>query len=54
MNRIGRKRLHIDVPDALFKELKLLAVEYQCTMTKIVLKALVEKLKRERGFVQGE
>lgn len=45
--RQGRRRLHVDMPENLFKELKIMSVERQTTMTKIVIGALIEKIKRE-------
>lgn len=50
--RFGRQRLHVDLPERLFKELKIMAVERQTTMTKIVIGALIEKIKRERGIYE--
>lgn len=41
------KRLSILMPAELFTVLKKVAVDYNCSMTKLVLSAIVEKLKRE-------
>jgi hypothetical protein len=47
--RKGRHRLSIDIPSIMHQELKRQAITYNCTITKYVLKALVEKMKRERN-----
>ena len=51
-NRIGRKRLHIDLPEGIYKELKLLAIQRNCTLTKVVLRALIDRLKLERNYTE--
>lgn len=52
MARIGRKRLHIDIPEGIYKELKLLAIQRNCTLTKVVLRALIDRLKLERNYTE--
>jgi len=42
-----KKRLTIEMPEELFKILKKVAVDNNCTMTKLVLRTLVDKLKRD-------
>lgn len=47
-NRPGRKRLHVDLPEELHKELKYMAIRHNCTATKIIMKLIVQQLKLER------
>ena len=46
-NKIKVRRMSIMVPEPLFTTLKKVVIDYNCTMTKFVLRAVVEKLKRE-------
>ena len=41
------KRLNVLMPADLFRALKKVAVDNNCTMTKLVLRAIVEKMVRE-------
>lgn len=46
--RTGRKRLAIDIPDQIHKDIKLCADVRNITMTRWVLRACYQKLKQER------
>ena len=48
MPRPGRKRLTIDIPIKLHDGLKMVSVENHCTLTKIVVRYLVEKVLEEK------
>ena len=41
------KRLNVLMPAELFTTIKKVAVDNNCTMTKFVMRAIIEKLKRE-------
>lgn len=45
--REGRKRLSLDMPTWLHDQIRMQAMNYHCTMTKWIMKAAVEKIKRE-------
>lgn len=50
MNQLRRERRHrlsIDIPLELYTGIKLQTIHYRITMTKYVIKALLEKMKRE-------
>lgn len=49
-NRPNRKRLTMDMPIVLNDRLKEMAKHYNCTITKYVLRAIVEKLKIEEQY----
>lgn len=48
MPRPGRKRLTVDMPIAFHEELKLIALNHHCTLTKLVVRYLVEKVLEEK------
>lgn len=45
--RLGRKRLSVDLPIELHKEIARLVIDRNCTITKWIIRAIIEKLKRE-------
>jgi len=47
MKRENRKRLAMDVPIKIHDELKMMAVKYNCTITKYVLRTLIAQLRQE-------
>lgn len=47
-SRYGRKRLHVDIPNGIYSYLQFVTKERNCTITKYVLRMLVEKLSQER------
>lgn len=49
MSREGRKRLAVDISENMHKQLKKLAHERYCTVTHYVIRAILEKIKRENG-----
>lgn len=49
-DRQGRKRLSIDLPEGIYKEIKMLAVMYNITVTKYVIRALLERFKNEKRY----
>lgn len=49
MARKDRKRLSMDIPENIHRELKLVAIDQNCTVTKYVLRAIVARLRLERG-----
>ena len=51
-NKNKFRRMSILMPEELFTNLKKVVIDYNCTMTKFVLRAIVEKLKRE-GELDG-
>lgn len=48
--RIGRRRLHIDLPKELHQQLKLNAVKRNVTLTKIVCRLIVEYINKEKQY----
>ncbi len=52
--RKNRHRLSLDIPEVVYKRIRLEAINYNCTITKYVLKALVEKIKRESNERDSE
>lgn len=48
MPRPGRKRLTVDMPISFHEELKLIAFNHRCTLTKLVVRYLVEKVLEEK------
>jgi hypothetical protein len=54
--RHGRKRLSMDLPLDIHNQLKMMSIKHQCSITALVLRALVKKLdveaKRE-GHIEG-
>lgn len=47
-----RKRLAVDVPTAVHDELKRMAIKYNCTLTKYLLRIIIERLKSEQAYDQ--
>lgn len=47
--RDGRKRLAVDIPISVHKDLKEVAQVYNCTMTKLVIRLLVRLIKEYKG-----
>lgn len=45
MKRMGRKRLSIDIPEKIHTEIKKLAAIHNCTMTRWILRAIINQLK---------
>jgi hypothetical protein len=45
-----KKRLSMDVSSAIHKLLKTMAINYNCTITTYVLKAIEDKLKQEEQY----
>ena len=43
-----RMRVTIDMPNEVFKTMKLITVEQNCTMTKWMVRAIVEKIQKSR------
>ena len=50
MSRKGRVRLGIDVPEGVHRYVKEAAKRRNCTITKFVLRLLVEQLAREKDY----
>jgi hypothetical protein len=48
--RPGRKRITFDIPDEINKEMMNSVELHYMTITKWILRAIVEKLKREKSF----
>jgi predicted HicB family RNase H-like nuclease len=47
MQRNEKKRLSVDLPLNLHIEIKLAAARYNCSITKWILKAIADRLKKE-------
>jgi hypothetical protein len=45
--RFGRKRLSVDIPTAIYKNMKISTVNRNCTITKWVIRAIIDRLKKE-------
>jgi len=43
----GRMRVTIDMPDEVFKTMKLMTVNRNCTMTKWMIRAILEKIQKD-------
>ena len=50
MSRKGRVRLGIDVPDGIHRCVKEAAKRRNCTITKYIIRLLVEQLAREKNY----
>jgi hypothetical protein len=48
--RSNRKRLSIDLPIELHKEIARSCISRNCTITKWVIRALIKELKSENGY----
>lgn len=48
--RPNRKRLSIDVPTGIHDQINIISINHNCSITKIVLRALVELIKREEQY----
>jgi hypothetical protein len=48
MPRPGRKMLTVEIPIQLHDELKMISVKHRCTLTKIIIRYLVEKVLEEK------
>lgn len=49
--RDGRKRLSIDLPTFLHDAIRKEAMRYNCTITRYIMRAVIEKIKRETSNV---
>jgi len=45
--RNNRKRLSVDIPISIHKQIKLVAAAHNCTMSKWIMNAVITKLKIE-------
>jgi len=50
MGRFGRKRLAVDLPIEIHMELMKMAEKYNITLTKYLLRLIVEKLIQEKKY----
>ncbi len=48
--RVNRKRLTIDIPLDIHKELKMFSIQHNITLTKYVSRILISALKQEREW----
>lgn len=48
--REHRKRLNMDIPESIYKEMKMMAIKYNCTLTKYVLRTMCAQLQREKDY----
>jgi hypothetical protein len=48
MQRKGRKALYIHIPEALYSQLKLIVGRRNITMTRFIVKLIVEAMQKER------
>ena len=48
MPRPGRKMLTVEIPIQLHDNLKMISVTHRCTLTKIIIQYLVEKVLEEK------
>jgi len=46
-NRSGRKRLSVDIPKEVYMDIRRLAGERNCTITKLVIRALIKEITKE-------
>lgn len=46
-NRMGRKRLSMDIPIDIHNKLKMMSIKHQCSITTLVIRTLVKKLDVE-------
>lgn len=53
-NRLGRKRLSVDLPIDIHTEIKIAAIRHNCTVTAYTLRALLQKLSAEPEKRKGE
>jgi len=49
-SREGRKRLSMDIPDEIYDEMKKRTEKRNCTITKWILAAIVQKLREEKYY----
>ena len=50
-SRPGRKRLSVDIPIDLYLKLRMSSGVKNCTITKLVIRAILEMLKKDENFV---
>jgi len=50
VEKIMRQRLAVDLPIHIHEEVKLVARQHNCTITRWVLKTIIQKLKIERLY----
>ena len=50
MHRPGRKRINLDIPDELYRLVKESCDRRMCTLTKYIIRALIEALKKEDSY----
>jgi hypothetical protein len=50
MKRLGRVRLAVDIPDAIHEELKRVSKKHNCTITKYVIRAIIDRLRMELKY----
>ncbi len=48
--RQNRKRLSVDIPSGIHDHINIISIKHNCTVTKIVLRALIELIKREEQY----
>ena len=50
MPRYNRKRLTVDIPISVHTELKRMAEKYNITLTRYILRIIIERLSVEKDF----
>ncbi len=48
--RSNRKRLSLDIPMELYKEIARSTIDRNCTLTKWIIRALISELQKERRY----
>lgn len=48
--RPGRKRLSMDIPNGIHRRIKEKTKERNCTLTRWILMAIIERLKKEQQY----
>lgn len=43
----GRMRLSVDIPEDVYRQLKMITIERNCTITKWIVRAILEEIKKE-------
>lgn len=55
MNELPKKkRLSVDLPLELLNEVKKLAIDRNCTTTKWIMRAIVQQMKRDLGYLEDK
>lgn len=48
--RPGRKRINLDIPQEVYNQVKETCDQRMCTLTKYIIRALIEALKKEERY----